>query len=234
MQPKHRDVIIDTLEEYERRNNFIRIYPAKGTDHYDKLFEVIRTTHKVVYKYLYGSQMDFTEKEISQYNMKPSVSSYDLREPSKNYSHDKMIPQEHPKRPVSKEQVKVLVTANDILIEYVERLVSLLKTLQENNLKLEWIKAIERFIDYEVSYVELSHAKLPLWKRLEDKLIDMKEHYHRFIACDTNTKEEQKQHMLKGFTANQLEGMLRSSSKTISNDFLSTLIPHSGDRKSVV
>lgn len=32
---KHKDILRETLQEYQRRGNFIRIYPAKGTDCYD-------------------------------------------------------------------------------------------------------------------------------------------------------------------------------------------------------
>lgn len=37
-QLKNRDILKETLTEYSRRGNFIRIYPAKGTDCYDIYF----------------------------------------------------------------------------------------------------------------------------------------------------------------------------------------------------
>ena len=35
---KHKDLLKESLMEYTRRGNFIRIYPAKGTDCYDPYF----------------------------------------------------------------------------------------------------------------------------------------------------------------------------------------------------
>jgi len=35
---KYREYIRETLAEYQRRGNYIRIFPAKGSDMYDQLF----------------------------------------------------------------------------------------------------------------------------------------------------------------------------------------------------
>ena len=32
---KHKDILRETISEYSRRGNFVRVYPAKGTDIYD-------------------------------------------------------------------------------------------------------------------------------------------------------------------------------------------------------
>jgi hypothetical protein len=37
-QLKNKDILKETLTEYSRRGNFIRIYPAKGTECYDVYF----------------------------------------------------------------------------------------------------------------------------------------------------------------------------------------------------
>ena len=39
---KNKEILRETLMEFERRGNFVRIYPAKGTDYYDAFFETIR------------------------------------------------------------------------------------------------------------------------------------------------------------------------------------------------
>lgn len=36
---KHKEILRETLVEYSRRGNFIRIYPAKGSDCYDPYFQ---------------------------------------------------------------------------------------------------------------------------------------------------------------------------------------------------
>jgi hypothetical protein len=36
---KNKEILRETLTEYSRRGNFIRIYPAKGSDCYDPYFQ---------------------------------------------------------------------------------------------------------------------------------------------------------------------------------------------------
>jgi hypothetical protein len=35
---KHREIITDTIGEYSRRGNYVRIYPAKNSYRYDQFF----------------------------------------------------------------------------------------------------------------------------------------------------------------------------------------------------
>lgn len=35
---KHKEILKETVTEYSRRGNFLRIYPALGTKHYDRYF----------------------------------------------------------------------------------------------------------------------------------------------------------------------------------------------------
>jgi hypothetical protein len=43
-----------------------------------------------------------------------------------------------------------MITGDDILIEYVERLVFLLKQIRESNLKVSWRSDIDKFISHNV------------------------------------------------------------------------------------
>ncbi len=54
MNPRHREWIKDSVMEYTRRNNFIRIFPAPGSECYDKYFQIPRISNKLLYKFLYG------------------------------------------------------------------------------------------------------------------------------------------------------------------------------------
>ena len=42
----------------------------------------------------------------------------------------------------------VLITGDDILIEYVSRLMTALKTIKESTLKAQWVYQIEKFIKH--------------------------------------------------------------------------------------
>ena len=35
MMPKHRELVREALLEYQRKGNFVRVYPARGSDLYD-------------------------------------------------------------------------------------------------------------------------------------------------------------------------------------------------------
>jgi hypothetical protein len=54
---KYREYIRETLAEYQRRGNFVRIYPAKGSDMYDNLFLGPRPYNKAVYKCLFTDEI---------------------------------------------------------------------------------------------------------------------------------------------------------------------------------
>ena len=52
---KHRTVLFEVLGEIERnvRLNFTRVYPAAGTQQYDKFFDSERPNNRLIYSYLY-------------------------------------------------------------------------------------------------------------------------------------------------------------------------------------
>lgn len=54
---KYREYIRETLAEYQRRGNYIRIFPAKGSDMYDPLFQGPRPYNKAVYKALFTDEV---------------------------------------------------------------------------------------------------------------------------------------------------------------------------------
>ena len=54
---RYREYIRETLAEYQRLGNFVRIYPAKGSDQYDHLFYGARPYNKVMYKALYTDEL---------------------------------------------------------------------------------------------------------------------------------------------------------------------------------
>jgi len=59
------------------------------------------------------------------------------------------------------EQGKVLITGDDILIEYTERLMSALKQVSEPQLRVAWKNSIEKFLQHYVWHNQDSRG--PLW-----------------------------------------------------------------------
>ena len=63
---KFRDIVAETVHEYNRKGNFVRIYPARNSKLYDKYFTSCKTLNKLIYKALYSN-------EILAYNTRSQV-----------------------------------------------------------------------------------------------------------------------------------------------------------------
>ena len=50
---KHREIVSETIAEYSRRGNYVRIYPSKNCFKYDQYFQGTRPLNKALYKLLY-------------------------------------------------------------------------------------------------------------------------------------------------------------------------------------
>jgi len=79
---------------------------------------------------------------------------------------------------------KVLITGDDILIEYVERLMNALKQVPVNKVSEEHYQSIEQFITHYVWHCKDrkdNTGNLTLWQRLEGRLNEMLERRRRLI-----------------------------------------------------
>lgn len=54
---KYKEILKETLLEYQRKGNFVRIYPGKGSDHYDIYFAQARPLNKYLHKMLYTDDL---------------------------------------------------------------------------------------------------------------------------------------------------------------------------------
>jgi hypothetical protein len=54
---RYKEYIRETLVEGQKKANFIRIYPARGSDIYDNFFANSRPYNKLVYKMLYTDEI---------------------------------------------------------------------------------------------------------------------------------------------------------------------------------
>lgn len=53
---KFRDIILETVSEYNRRQEFVRIYPAKNSKMYDRFFNK-SSLNKIIHKALFTSEL---------------------------------------------------------------------------------------------------------------------------------------------------------------------------------
>lgn len=55
---KFRDIVAETVSEYNRRGEFIRIFPSRNSKMYDRFFSSGRSSlNKIVYKALYSNEL---------------------------------------------------------------------------------------------------------------------------------------------------------------------------------
>jgi len=62
---KYKDLIRETVNEQARVNNFLRIYPAKGSCQYDQFFSGHRPYNKLMYKVFYTDEILKQERVVS-------------------------------------------------------------------------------------------------------------------------------------------------------------------------
>ena len=69
---KYRDLIHETVSEFGRRANFVRIYPARGSKIYDKFFTASKPLNKIIYKTLFSNEIleykSFRDEELVSIN----------------------------------------------------------------------------------------------------------------------------------------------------------------------
>ena len=57
MQLRFRDLIADSVAEFNRCKNFCRIYPARNSRLYDKYFNANKSLTKILYKVLHSPEI---------------------------------------------------------------------------------------------------------------------------------------------------------------------------------
>ena len=66
---KFKDILVETLEENSWKGNYIRIYPSKGSENYDKYFSGPRPYNKFLHKCLYTNEI--IPLQLNEYKAEP-------------------------------------------------------------------------------------------------------------------------------------------------------------------
>ena len=259
---RHRDLIKEIVYEYERRGNFVRIFPAPGSNEYEKYFQYQKQINRYLYKVLLGGDL-ISKQEVdlkSNYKLNyevPKLSSYEqFNEEQKvkiksTGSSEASTANETDKLPQINKGVqdnsKVVITGDDVLIEYVTRLIKKITYISEDKIGVKEVTWIENFINHYVWHnSDIVEGKL--WERLQNRLGEMILRRKKLLkslckkealASNPNSKdalilipsmieerENQKSSLLENFTVGYLEEMLKSTTKSIARDVVSTLIPY--------
>lgn len=201
---KNKLCIVDTIEESKRMGNFVRIYPSEGCQVYDKFFLTPRASNRAIYGFLYLNE--FCE-EVPR-SLPPEV------EEKKEVNKDK-------------DKQKIIITGDDILIEYLSRVLHAAKSITSEKLKSDWRVALDKFVNHMIwgSICPALPHTMGLLQRLEARVFEMKERRKQSESSQKSptTYMNQKNQVVRGFSAQQLENMLKSSSKSVAKDIMSSL-----------
>jgi len=126
-----------------------------------------------------------------------------------------------------------------------------IKSVSDNDLKGSWKSQIEKFITHYVWHSQdpvtndkIKHGQryqTPFWVRLQGRLIEMQERRRRLIKylykkegklnefeAGFQNSIAKKSTIIKKFSSIQLEDLLRTSTKNVAQEVVSSLIPPQG------
>ncbi|OMJ75309.1 hypothetical protein SteCoe_25584 [Stentor coeruleus] len=203
---KYKLSINDLIDEASRIGHFVRIYPCEGCEIYDKFFNIQRSSNKTLLAFIMSH---ITIEEEGKDNENP------------------MMEAEVEKKPIEKDRNKLVITGDDILIEYLSRVHHACKSVTLEKMKSEWKLALDKFVNHYI-WINISSpitSNLTLSQRLELRIHEMKE---RRKISEAGSKDflnfQSQRHMIvRGFSALQLENMLKSSSKSLAKEIMSCL-----------
>ena len=144
---KHKLIIADTIEEYARLGNFIRIYPCQGCEIYDKYFLTPRVSNKAVFMYLFNELQDGRIENLSNNAFYGTQGTDKENEIKKNEEEEKLKEKIKEKE---KEKTKLIITGDDILIEYLSRVLNVCKSITADFIKNDWKLALEKFVNHHI------------------------------------------------------------------------------------
>lgn len=259
---KFKEILKTALLENSRRGNFIRIYPAKGTDIYDQYFKSVRPYNVFLYKCLFTDEVFplsvvDTLGEIPPLSLDPGLHSHEGVQRDVKPNADSIQKAKKPQRPqtvkvgsnpsmkATDPNEKIIITGDDVLIEYVQRILNALALVSEDNLSADIRLGIDKFILHYVWHSKdpaVENPNISLSERLQVRYEEMKQRRKRLVrsilkregkldSFEANYKKlsQQKMTVLKNFNGNKLEDMLKTSTKNVAQEVVSILINHSRD-----
>lgn len=257
-----KEALRDTLEEYERRSHFLRLYPAKGCECYDKYFAVVRMINKAMQMELFGEEgqaLDRSANSQSALGIVPTlpsptvVTAHKRRKSKSSLLADKhFLPdidtRDDPKHCLAcqtdspclacrsgPKEGKLVITGDDVLVEYLSKTIGILKAVREEALRPQWKRCLERFVSHAI-WKTLDFRRgdaVRLWQRLEVKISELKGRRRRYYESSLKTKEtdrreEQRQLIIRSFSPYQLEAMLRAAQKSLAQELIGCLFDAEG------
>ena len=257
---KFKDILKQALQENSRRGNFIRIYPARGTDIYDPYFKSVRPYNVFLYKCLFSDEIiplsiadsiSEISSTVSNQTTTTTKVSEEVSSTIQNYIQKNKKPQRpqtvkvgtNPSMKSNESNDKIIITGDDVLIEYVQRIINALAVVSENSLSNDILTSIEKFINHYVWHSKdpvIENPTISLRERLLTRYEEMRQRRKRLVKSiykregkidtfESSYKKmtQQKLSVLKNFSGAKLEEMLKTSTKNVAQEVVSILISHS-------
>ena len=198
---KFKHAINDLIDEAGRIGNFVRIFPVEGCDFYERFFQIKRCSNRTLFSFVLMQTSEMTARIEATPHM---------REVGKE---------------AEKEKGKLVITGDDILIEYLSRVLHACKSVTGEKMKNDWKNSIDKFVNHP-AWANISVCNLfttSLLTKLETRIGEMKDKIKKSESGKDSGYMSQKHNIVRGFSALQLENMLKGSNKTIAKDVMSLL-----------
>lgn len=198
-----RTIVLDALEEYDRRGRYLRIYPSQGTDYYDQYFPIVRASNKALYMtmirnlFLKGSGF-FSPRTLSPIMQETSFTSQSFLEDSSRKCSNSLEEKSSCE--------KVVVTGEDALLEYLKRIIKTLRKTDEESVRNIVKRSLCKFITHHYWH-KLDDYSLTIWARLKLRLDELTEKQQKTRSRTSNRR------VVHGLSTEQLEGMLTNYKK---------------------
>jgi hypothetical protein len=202
---KFKGFISDLLEEESRLGNFVRIFPSEGSEKYEKFFLFKRKSNKALQTFL----LTPSSPEILPTEEKPQ----DVEKVEKVNEKES-----------EKEKKKLIITGDDLLIEYLSRILHACKSVTLEKVRNEWKLGLEKFVSHSVwnTVSPTVLSQLNIIEKVNLRICEMKERRQKSENFKENL-QSQKHQIVRSFSAIQLENMIKNSSKTIAKEVISFL-----------
>lgn len=124
---------------------------------------------------------------------------------------------------------KIVITGDDVLMEYLKRLIKICRDIHPDKLKPNWVHKLDRFIRNEIWKIPDSYTEFH--KRLHIRLYEMQERKRKLSFTHNSldsTKEDEKRTVVRSLTSHQIEDMLRASIKSGAQEVVGILLDEDG------
>jgi len=208
----------DSAEEFLRKGHFLLLYPCKGGEHYAQYFPVQRPANTQL------GQCWLPASPCPPLDLRPCTSAERAHSNVQKVTVEGNWVLESKARTTIATPVKLIITGDDILLEYTYRLIVALRRAGDEEVPRTWRKSVEGFLANAV-WRTTDPASQPLWRRMEVKYEEMK---RRKATLKPEIRDQAKfREVISGFTSTQLEEYLKSATGGVIRDVVQPLVGRS-------